>query len=84
QNEGRIAPFAEEIGRALQFYTQQYGQPNFGGRYVVAQTDDETLEAYSGPGMLFLSSRLFDSPRQVAVERLQREVAYQWWGHTVG
>lgn len=84
QSESQIAPFAEEIGRALQFYTQQYGAPAFGTRYVIAQTDDETLEAYSGPGILFLSSKLFNSPRQVATERLQREVAYQWWGHTVG
>jgi aminopeptidase N len=34
--------------------------------------------------MIFLSSRLFDSTPSMPEERLQREVAYQWWGQTVG
>src|SRR5206468_7415208 len=51
---------------------------------IVAQTDDEAMEAYSGPGILFLASRFFDASRPAPEERLQREVAYQWWGQTVG
>ena len=42
------------------------------------------MEAYSGPGILFLASRFFDASRPAPEERLQREVAYQWWGETVG
>jgi aminopeptidase N len=42
------------------------------------------METYTGPGMLFLASKLFDSPRGASEERMQREVAYQWWGQTVG
>src|SRR5438128_12148045 len=72
------------MGRALEFYTNQYGAPSFGSRFIVAQTDDETMEAYSGPGILFLSSKLFDAAKASSEERLQREVAYQWWGQTVG
>src|SRR4029077_7382395 len=34
--------------------------------------------------MLFIASKLFDPTRAVPEERLQREVAYQWWGQTVG
>jgi aminopeptidase N len=41
------------------------------------------MEAYSGPGTLFLASKLFDTARP-SDERLTREVAYQWWGQTVG
>ena len=33
---------------------------------------------------MFLASRLFDSSRSLPEEKLQREVAYQWWGQTVG
>ncbi len=83
-SEGRINSYAELMGRVLEFYTRQYGAPLFGTRLVVAQVDDETMESYSGPGMIFLSSRLFDSTRAIPDERLQREVAYQWWGQTVG
>jgi aminopeptidase N len=83
-SENRIANFGELMGRALEFYTSEYGEPFFGNRLVVAQTDDETMETYSGPGMIFLASRFFDATRGSTAERLQREVAYQWWGQTVG
>jgi len=83
-SENRIDRYAEMIGKALEFYTQQYGSPAFGTRFTVAQTDDETLDAYAAPGMMFLSTKLFDSAHAAPEERLQREVAYQWWGQTVG
>jgi aminopeptidase N len=83
-NENRIGSYGETMGHALEFYTKEYGAPAFGSRFVVAQTDDEAIEAYSGPGILFLASRFFDASRPAPEERLQREVAYQWWGQTVG
>jgi aminopeptidase N len=83
-SENRISNYGELMGRALDFYTNEYGAPAFGSRFIIAQTDDETMEAYSGPGILFLASRFFDSARPAAEDRLQREVAYQWWGQTVG
>ena len=83
-SEGRIANYGELMGRALEFYSREYGAPAFGSRFIIAQTDDDAMEAYSGPGILFLASRFFDSSRSAPEERLQREVAYQWWGQTVG
>jgi aminopeptidase N len=83
-SENRITNFGELMGRALEFYTKEYGDPSFGSRLVVAQTDDETMETYSGPGMIFLASKFFDSTHGATAERLQREVAYQWWGQSVG
>jgi aminopeptidase N len=83
-SENRITNFGELMGRALEFYSNEYGAPAFGTRFIIAQTDDDTMEAYSGPGMLFLASKFFDSTRASSDERLQREVAYQWWGQTVG
>jgi aminopeptidase N len=82
-SEKQVERFGEIMGNALQFYTQQYGTPAFGSRLVVVQTDDETLDAYAAPGMEFLSSRLFEPSRAIIEERLQREVAYQWWGQTM-
>lgn len=83
-SENRIENYAELMGTALQFYTREYGQPEFGTRLVVAQIDDESLDTYSGLGMVFLASKLFDPARPVPEEKLQREVAFQWWGQTVG
>jgi aminopeptidase N len=83
-SEGRVESYAELMGKALEYYTQTYGAPDFGTRLVVAQIDDDSLDAYTAPGMHFFASKLFSSLRAVPDERLQREVAYQWWGQTVG
>src|SRR5947209_10460116 len=57
-NENRIEPYAELMGRALEFYTQQYGAPAMGNHLVVAETDNEALESYAAPGMIFLAPRI--------------------------
>ena len=83
-NEKRIAEYAEIIGKAADYYTTRFGAAENNGKLIVAQTDDETLDAYSGLGTLFLSTRYWENPPQNITERLQRETAYQWWGQTVG
>ncbi len=83
-SEGRINGYAEMMGQVLEFYSKQYGAPIFGTRLVVVQVDDDSLDTYSGPGIIFLAAKLFDSARPIPDERLAREVAYQWWGQTVG
>jgi aminopeptidase N len=83
-SESHINDYAEKMGQVLEFYSKQYGAPIFGTRLVVAQVDDESLDTYSGAGIIFLASRLFDSARSLPEEKLEREVAYQWWGQTVG
>ncbi|HEX9961411.1 MAG TPA: M1 family aminopeptidase [Pyrinomonadaceae bacterium] len=79
-----VSVYAETLGRALEFYTKQYGEPDSGKRLIIAQTDDETLDFYSAPGMIFIADKFFDQSRQIAAERLQREAAFQWWGQSVG
>jgi aminopeptidase N len=76
--------YAELVGKALEFYTSAFGAPDMGRRLTITQIDDDSLDFYSGPGMMFVSSRQFDQPRETTEERLQREVAFQWWGLTVG
>jgi tetratricopeptide (TPR) repeat protein len=83
-SENRINSYAELMGHVLEFYTKQYGTPLFGKRLVVAQVDDDSLDTYSGTGMIFLAARMFESTRPIPEEKLEREVAYQWWGQTVG
>jgi aminopeptidase N len=84
-SEGFVEPYAQLVGEALQFYTQKYGQPAFGARMSVVQIDDDSLDAYAAPGIEFLSPRFFTPGRQSSLDaRLLREIAYQWWGLTVG
>ena len=83
-NESLVTAYGETLGRALQFYTQKYGNPGTGKQLVIAQIDDDSLDYYSAQGMIFLADRLFEQSREITEERLQREAAYQWWGLTVG
>jgi hypothetical protein len=84
ENETVIAEYGETLGRALNFYTKQFGAPDGGKRLIVAQIDDDSLDFYSTQGMIFMASNLFRQPRDITEQRLQREAAYQWWGLTVG
>ena len=72
---------AENIGKHLEFYSAKFGRYAFGNRFVVAETDDETLESYSGAGVLFLTPRTLAAGKD---DLVAREVAYQWWGQAVG
>jgi tetratricopeptide (TPR) repeat protein len=72
---------SEVIGKHLEYYSSKFGRYSFGNRLVVAETDEETLETYSGPGIMFVSPRALTSGID---EKLAREVAYQWWGQAVG
>jgi tetratricopeptide (TPR) repeat protein len=83
-NDARIAEYGETLGKALQFYAQRFGNSDTGTKLAVVQIDEQSLDAYSAPGVLFLSTRYFENPPQNSEERLQREAAYQWWAHTVG
>ena len=79
-----VAAYGETIGRALQFYTKQYGTPEMGKKITIVQIDDDSLDFYSQQGLIFMSDRQFRQAREITQERLQRETAYQWWGLTVG
>ncbi len=72
---------AQVVGKHLEYYSSKFGPYTFGNRFIVAETDEETLEAYSGAGMLFLNPKAFATGNE---ELLARETAYQWWGQTVG
>ncbi len=42
-NDALVAAYGETLGRALEFYTKQYGEPQGGKRLIIAQIDDESL-----------------------------------------
>jgi tetratricopeptide (TPR) repeat protein len=69
------------IGKHLEYYSSKFGRYAFGNRLIIAETDEETLETYSGPGVILISPRALTSGID---EKLAREVAYQWWGQAVG
>lgn len=51
-SEKRLESYAELTGKVLEFYTKRYGTPLAGNRLVVVQIDDESLDSYSGPGII--------------------------------
>jgi aminopeptidase N len=83
-SEARVNEFGQEIAQILQFYNTRFGPYQFAPRYVIAEVDDETLDTYSAAGIGFLSHRMLVSDRELPVDDLAREVAYQWWGQAVG
>lgn len=84
-SEAIVPAFGETIGRALEYYTKKYGRPDGGTKLTIVEIDDESLEYYSGQGVLFLANTIFDRGNKEGVEeRIQREIAQQWWGLTVG
>jgi tetratricopeptide (TPR) repeat protein len=72
---------SDVIGKHLEYYSSKFGRYAFGNRLVIAETDEETLDTYSGPGVIFISPRALTSGID---EKLAREVAYQWWGQAIG
>lgn len=83
-NDPVINEYAETLGKALQFYTKKFGPTTYSKKMIVAQIDDDSLDFYSAQGMIFMAQKYLDQSREVAMERLQREAAFQWWGLTVG
>lgn len=72
---------ADVVGKHLEYYASKFGNYAYGKRLIIAETDEDTLEAYSGAGILFLSPKALATGNE---ELLARETAYQWWGQTVG
>lgn len=72
---------AQVVGKHLEYYSSKFGNYAYGNRLIIAETDEDTLEAYSGAGILFLSPKALATGNE---ELLARETAYQWWGQTVG
>ena len=72
---------AQVVGKHLEYYSSKFGKYAYGTRIIVAEVDEETLESYTGAGVLFLSPKAFATGNE---ELLSREIGYQWWGQTVG
>ncbi len=83
-SEGQLEEYGKEVSQILNFYNSKFGQYAYGNRYVVAEIDDETLPTYSTAGIALLSHSTLTSQKALPVETLAREVAYQWWGQSVG
>jgi tetratricopeptide (TPR) repeat protein len=80
-NEKWAEHASEIVGKRLEFYSSKFGGYAYGNRVIVAETDEETLPAYSGAGIIFISPRAVTEGFD---ETLAREVGYQWWGQAVG
>ena len=80
-NEQWAAHAADLVGKRLEFFSSKFGPYAYGHHFIIAETDEETLPAYSGSGTMFLSPRAVTEGFD---ETVARETAFQWWGQTVG
>lgn len=83
-SEGRLQEFGQEIAQIVQFYNSRFGPFFLGSRFVVAESDDDTLDYYTGAGIMFIAHKTLVSDKPLPIDDLAREVAYQWWGQAVG
>ena len=83
-SEARLQEYGQEIAQILQFYNDRFGQYMLGTHFVVTEADDETLDYYSGSGIVFIAHKTLTSDKTLPIDDLAREVAYQWWGQAVG
>lgn len=72
---------AEVVAKHLEYYSAKFGPYAYGNKLIIAETDDDTLGTYSGPGIIFVSPQALTTGIE---EKLSRETSYQWWGLTVG
>ncbi|HML15518.1 MAG TPA: M1 family aminopeptidase [Bryobacteraceae bacterium] len=77
QSADMAAPYGDEIGRAMTFFTDLYGLPPKRNLTVV-ETEDGTPNGYSAPGLLFFSPAALG--KQVNLDLVANQVARQWWG----
>ncbi len=72
--------YGESLARAVAYFTSEFGPPAR-RRFGIVQIPDGTVQAYSAPGMLFVSQRQWDP--KVNYRVLARLAALQWWGNDV-
>jgi aminopeptidase N len=80
ENKAMAQPYGEEIGKVLTFLTSVYGlapQSNL----AVVETEGGTPNAYSAPGLLFISSKSIGTA--VNSRLLANQIGRQWWGMLV-
>lgn len=83
-SEATARKFAEETSEIAAYYAKTFGPYSFGNRYVVAQTDDESLDMIAGTGIEFMSNEALRANADLPTSELARELALQWWGQAVG
>jgi aminopeptidase N len=83
-SEGLINPFTEELVQIFSTYNSKFGRYAFGNNFEVAEIDDQSLPSYTMAGITLLSQKFLEPNKEMPIEVLAREVAYQWWGQGVG
>jgi aminopeptidase N len=72
--------WAQEIGRAMTFFTGMYGLP-WRPNLAVIETEAGTPNGYAAPGLLFLSPRAVT--KDINFKLVANQVSRQWWGTIV-
>lgn len=79
--KGDLAPWAQEIGKILEFYSREYGPGPITSLDLVSVGKVE-LETSGSFGLVLLESGLFEAKRMPVME-LAKRLARHWWGYSV-
>ncbi len=83
-DESKFEQMVEPLSRMMNVYSSRFGKYAFGDRLLIAEIDNDSLDYAVGPGMICMAPRTFAGDLPIDLNRLARELAYQWWGQTVG
>ena len=72
--------YADEIGKVMTYFTSTFGLPPQANLTIV-ETESGTPNAYSAPGIMFVSPRSIG--KQVNSKLLANQISRQWWGSLV-
>lgn len=75
-----ISPYAETLGKIFVFFADKFG-PLPEPQISVVEIPDDTLEAYSAPGLVLLPARQWGS--RPNYQLLASQAAQQWWTYHV-
>ena len=79
--QGDLTPWAQEIGKILEFYNQEYGPSPLSSLDLVSVGKVE-LETSGSFGLILLESGLLKAKRMPVME-LAKRLARHWWGYSV-
>ena len=79
--EGDLSHFADEVGKMLEFFQEEYG-PYHGTALNFVWVGNVELPSTGSSQLILLDSKILDSPSPRIMD-LARRIAHQWWGDSV-
>ena len=80
-HEGDLSPWAQEVGKILEFFESEYGDRPISKLHLAA-VGNLTLPSHGCFELILLESSILDA-RSLPIFELASRIARQWWGYSV-